>query len=233
MAIELQHVRKTFPGFSLDLNFSVADGETLVLAGPSGCGKTTALNLIAGLLQCENGRIIVNHRAIDTFPPWKRNISVVFQDLALFPHLNVEKNIAYGLAARKPPARREIVERMLSLVHLEGCQKRKIDTLSGGEKQRVAIARALAVNPAVLLLDEPFSGLDTPLRRNLRSALLAIRAAVPAPWIFVTHDREEARAAGHRIALLKAGKIVEIGTPDELFLRPRHDFTREFFGGDA
>jgi ABC-type Fe3+/spermidine/putrescine transport system ATPase subunit len=209
MTIELKDVTKHYANFSLRLTFRVAEGETLVLSGPSGCGKTSALYLIAGLLNADSGTILFDGRAVNALPPWKRNAALVFQDLALFPHLDVEKNIAYGLAVRKVPKKeqRRIVMRNLRMLRLEGYERRRVDTLSGGEKQRVAIGRALALDPSVLLLDEPFSGLDSPLRRELQNALLEIRGQSSAPWIFVTHDAEEAKRLGNRIALMKQGSI--------------------------
>jgi putative spermidine/putrescine transport system ATP-binding protein len=210
----------------------VADGETLVLAGPSGCGKTTLLNLIAGLLQEDRGEILMDGENAAGLPPWKRNISVVFQDLALFPHLNVGNNIAYSsfIKGIKKAERRRIVEEALRLVRLPGCEKRRIDTLSGGERQRVAIARALAARPRLLLLDEPFSSLDAPLRREIQGEFRRIRSKSQAPCIFVTHDREEAAALGDRIALMDRGRIVETGTGRDLFLAPKTEFAAQFFG---
>jgi ABC-type Fe3+/spermidine/putrescine transport system ATPase subunit len=178
MSIEVKGVKKTYGNFSVSLDFSVDKGETLALVGPSGSGKTTALNLISGISAPEEGKIIVDGEDISALPPWKRNISVVFQDLALFPHLDVGGNIAYGLFVRKIPRkeRQRIVEKTLDTVCLSGYARRRIDTLSGGEKQRVAIARALASMPRALLLDEPFSSLDAPLRKEMRREFLDIRS---------------------------------------------------------
>jgi ABC-type Fe3+/spermidine/putrescine transport system ATPase subunit len=205
MSLELNGITKTLGGFIVRADFTVADGETLVLAGSSGCGKTSTLNLIAGLLRPDAGTITLHKRRIDTLPPWKRNISVVFQEAALFPHINVGKNIGYGLMLRRTSAkeREKTVDAMLDLVRLTGYGKRSVENLSGGERQRVALARALAINPDALLLDEPFSSLDIPLRRQLQAELLEIRASGQAalsraPWIFVTHDPDEAAALGAR-----------------------------------
>ncbi len=161
MALVIRDLHKSFGGFTLSLNLTVEEGETLVIAGPSGCGKTTALHLISGLLEADGGEINLHGKDITKTPPWERNIAMVFQDLALFPHLNAEKNIAYGPAIKgvKKEARRKIVEENLSLVQLSGYGKRRVQTLSGGEKQRIAIARALAYKPDCLLFDEPFSSL--------------------------------------------------------------------------
>jgi ABC-type Fe3+/spermidine/putrescine transport system ATPase subunit len=235
VALEVRGLVKNRGPFTLSLDFRVEAGETLVLAGPSGCGKTTALNLIAGLLPAETGTVLVDGLSISGLPPWKRNISVVFQDSALFPHLSVGNNIAYSLFIRRVPRgeRRRIVRETLALVRLEGFEGRRIDTLSGGERQRVAIARALAASPRVLLLDEPFSGLDAPLRRELRREFRIIRSRSPVPCIFVTHDREEAAMLGDRIALMSGGRIVEAGSGRELFLAPKTEFGARFFGAGA
>lgn len=232
MALEIKGLEKTYENFSLSLDLRVAEGETLVLAGPSGCGKTTALNLIAGLLQADRGSILLEGKSLSGLSPWKRNISVVFQDLALFPHLSVGNNIAYSLFIRRVPGRerRRIIRENLKLVRLEGFERRRIDTLSGGERQRVAIARALAASPGLLLLDEPFSSLDAPLRRELRREFRGIRSHSPVPCVFVTHDREEAAVLGDRIALMSAGRIVEAGSGRDLFLAPKTEFGALFFG---
>jgi thiamine transport system ATP-binding protein len=232
VALEIRGLEKSYGDFSLSLDLRVEAGETLVLAGPSGCGKTTALNLIAGLLPADRGNILLDGKPISGLPPWKRNISVVFQDLALFPHLSVGNNVAYSLFIHRVPGeeRRRIVRENLKLVRLEGFEGRRIDTLSGGERQRVAIARALAASPGLLLPDEPFSSLDAPLRRELRREFREIRSRSRIPCIFVTHDREEAAVLGDRIALMSAGRIVETGSCRDLFLNPKTEFGARFFG---
>ncbi|MDR2305366.1 MAG: ABC transporter ATP-binding protein [Treponema sp.] len=241
MAIELRGLCKTFRressssgqdggDFSLYIDLRIEENETLILAGPSGCGKTTALHLAAGLLRPDGGSILVNDRDITSLPAWKRNVSVVFQDLGLFPHLNVAGNVAYGLFIRglKKKERAERVREALRQAHLSGYEKRRIHELSGGERQRTAIARALASSPQLLLLDEPFSSLDAPLRKAMREEFLEIRSSSSIPCIFVTHDREEAAFLGDRIALMKEGRIVESGKTEELFLSPRTSFCAEF-----
>jgi ABC-type Fe3+/spermidine/putrescine transport system ATPase subunit len=230
--LEVKGLQKTYGGFSLSLDLTVGEGETLALVGPSGCGKTTALNLIAGLAEPEFGSVAIDGADITNLPAWKRNISVVFQDLALFPHLDVGGNIAYGLFIRRVPKkeRRIIVEQTLEIVRLKGYAQRRIDTLSGGELQRVAIARSLASSPRLLLLDEPFSSLDAPLRKNLRRDFLEIRSHSKAPCIFITHDREEALILGDKIALMKDGRIVETAKGNEILTSPETEFAREFFG---
>jgi putative spermidine/putrescine transport system ATP-binding protein len=209
--LEVKGLKKTYGNFSLSLDLSVGAGETLSLVGPSGCGKTTALNLVAGLIEPESGSVSIDGEDITRLPAWKRNISVVFQDLALFPHLDVGENIAYGLFIRGVPKkeRRLIVGQTLEIVRLQGYADRHIDTLSGGERQRVAIARALASSPRLLLLDEPFSSLDAPLRKTLHNDFLEIRSHSKAPCIFITHDREEALVLGDKVAFMTDGRIIE------------------------
>ena len=232
MSLEIRRLEKSYGDFSVSLDLSVDRGETLALVGPSGSGKTTALNLITGLSRPDSGNVISEGEDITALPAWKRNISVVFQDLALFPHLDVGGNIAYGLVIRKVPVkeRRRIIEEILKIVRLPGYASRRIDTLSGGERQRVAIARSLASSPRALLLDEPFSSLDAPLRKSLHQEFLEIRLHSDAPCIFVTHDREEAVTLGDRIALMSEGRIIETGTGTELFLAPKTEFAARFFG---
>jgi ABC-type Fe3+/spermidine/putrescine transport system ATPase subunit len=232
MALEVKSLKKSYGDFSLSLDMSVGEGETLALVGASGCGKTTALNLIAGLAEPEAGSVFIDGEDITGLPAWKRNISVVFQELALFPHLDVGGNISYGLFIRgvTRKERRRIIEDTLEIVHLPGYASRRIDTLSGGERQRVAIARSLASSPRALLLDEPFSSLDAPLRKSLRREFLEIRSHSDAPCIFVTHDREEAVMLGDRVALMSGGRIVEIGTGRELLLAPKTQEAARFFG---
>ena len=229
--LEVKALKKSFGEFSVSLDLSVGAGVTLALVGPSGCGKTTALNLIAGLIEPESGSVSIDGEDITRLPAWKRNISVVFQDLALFPHLDVGGNIAYGLFIRGVPKkeRRLIVDQTLEIVRLQGYSGRRIDTLSGGERQRVAIARALASSPRVLLLDEPFSSLDAPLRKDLRRDFLQIRSHSKAPCIFITHDREEAMMLGDNIALMSEGRIIETAAGKDILTAPKTEFAKEFF----
>ena len=232
MSIEAIGIMKSYGDFSVSLDFSVEKGETLALIGPSGSGKTTTLNIIAGLAEMEKGKLLIDGEDTGNLPCWKRNISVVFQDLALFPHLDVGGNITYGLKLKKVPQKEQknIVNSMLELVRLPGYASRRIHTLSGGEKQRVAIARSLACNPRALLLDEPFSSLDTPLRKEMRREFLEIRSRSETPCLFVTHDQEEAAMLGDRLALMENGRIIETGTARELFLEPKTEFGARFFG---
>jgi ABC-type Fe3+/spermidine/putrescine transport system ATPase subunit len=232
MALEVRSLTKTYGDFSTVLDMTVEAGETLALVGASGSGKTTALNLIAGLAEPEAGSVIIDGEDITALPAWKRNISVVFQELALFPHLDVGGNIAYGPFIRgvTRKERRRIIQETLEIVHLPGYASRRISTLSGGERQRVAIARSLASSPRALLLDEPFSNLDAPLRKSLRREFLEIRSHSDAPCIFVTHDREEAVMLGDRVALMSGGRIVETGKGSDLLLAPRTEKAARFFG---
>ena len=232
--LEVRALKKSYGDFSVSLDLSVGAGETLALVGPSGCGKTTALNLIAGLVDPESGSVTIDGEDITSLPAWKRNVSVVFQDLALFPHLDVGGNIAYGLFIKGVPKkeRRLIVEQTLKIVRLQGYSGRRIDTLSGGERQRVAIARSLASSPRLLLLDEPFSSLDVPLRKSLRNDFLEIRAHSKAPCVFITHDREEALMLGNKVALMKDGRIVETAKGRDILIAPKTEFAMEFFGKD-
>jgi ABC-type Fe3+/spermidine/putrescine transport system ATPase subunit len=236
MALEVTGLKRSYGDFSVHLDFTVDSGETLSLVGPSGSGKTTALNLISGLSLPDSGRVLIGGKDLSGLPPWKRNISLVFQDNALFPHLDAGGNIAYGLFIRGIPRRerRKIMEEALKIVRLPSYASRRIHTLSGGERQRVAIARALASSPDALLLDEPFSALDAPLRSEMRDEFLEIRSRSDSfgsvPCVFVTHDREEAVLLGDRIALMAGGRIIESGGGRDLFLKPKTEFAARFFG---
>jgi ABC-type Fe3+/spermidine/putrescine transport system ATPase subunit len=235
MALEVRGLTKRRGGFSLSLDLRIEEGETLVLAGPSGCGKTTALSLIAGLLEADSGSVIAGGKPLDGLPPWKRNIGFVFQDLALFPHLSVGGNVAYGLLLRGVPARerRRAVAEALSLARLAGFERRGIGTLSGGERQRAAIARAIASRPRALLLDEPFSSLDAPLRRELLSDFRALVSRLSCPCVFVTHDKAEAAALGDRVALMSEGRVIEEGDVRLLTTAPKTAFGKRFFLGGS
>jgi putative spermidine/putrescine transport system ATP-binding protein len=229
--LEVKSLSKTYGNFTLQIDLQVGAGETFTLVGPSGCGKTTALNLIAGLTEAESGSVSIDGEDLTRLPAWKRNVSVVFQDLALFPHLDVGGNVAYGLFIRGVPKkeRRRVIEQTLEIVRLQGYAARKIDTLSGGERQRVAIARALAISPRALLLDEPFSSLDAPLRESLRRDFLEIRSRSKAPCVFITHDREEAFELGDKVALMMNGRIVETAAGKEMLLAPKTELAAQFF----
>ncbi len=217
-------------GVSLD----VAGGELLTLLGPSGCGKTTLLRVIAGLERPEVGRVATGDRVLadrSTFvTPDKRGIGLVFQDGALFPHLDVGSNVAYGLNRLPKSERRVRVAEALELIGLSGLEARSPSTLSGGQQQRVALARALAPQPEVLLLDEPFSNLDASLRGQLRTELHALLVRLGITTVFVTHDQEEAFVLGDRVAVLRDGEIVQVASPADIYLRPADPWVARFVG---
>lgn len=213
-------------GFSVE----IGAGEFFALLGPSGCGKTTTLRLLAGLEAPDRGRIRFGDRDVTQLPPEKRNAAMVFQSYALFPHMNVFENVAFGLRARKlgHAEIRERVEEALTLVQLESLPRRPVTDLSGGQQQRVALARALAVKPEILLLDEPLSNLDAELRYATRMQLAELQKRLGITTVYVTHDQEEALELAHRIAVLKDGECHQIGTPSEILEQPSTDFVRSF-----
>ncbi len=215
-----------------DLNISVARSEFISLLGPSGCGKTTLLRLIAGLMKPDGGRIAINGSDLTQVPAHKRNIGVVFQNYALFPHLTVEQNVAFGLEAQRTP-KAEIgarVQNALALVRMQAFAERRISALSGGQQQRVAVARALVVKPSLLLLDEPFSALDRKLRETMQIELRHLLRDLEITSIFVTHDQDEALVMSDRIAVMNEGRIEQLGTPDEVYSAPASLHVLEFVG---
>lgn len=214
------------------VDLTIRDGEFFSLLGPSGCGKTTLLNIVAGFLAPTTGTVRIGGRDITALPPYRRDIGMVFQNYALFPHLSVADNVAYGLLVRKRPAAesRRRVEEVLNLVKLNHLADRMPHQLSGGQQQRVAIARALAVEPQVLLLDEPLSNLDAKLRKEMQSELRSLQRRVGITTVLVTHDQEEALSLSDRIGILGAGHLQQIGSPLELYRRPANRFVAEFVG---
>ncbi len=232
VSVELRGVIKRWDGFELRVDLSVKDGEFLTLLGPSGCGKTTTLRIIAGLERPDSGEVLFSGRDVTGLRPYERNIGIVFQDYALFPHMTVFKNIAFGLEMRK--LQRAEIERKvrwaLELVGLSGLENRYPEQLSGGQQQRVALARALVVEPDVLLLDEPLSNLDAKIRERLRSEIRRIQHELGITTIYVTHDQEEAMAISDRIAVMNVGRIEQVGEPLELYYRPRTEFVARFLG---
>lgn len=232
--IEFCGITKRFAGGGgiEDLHLKVQDGEVLALLGPSGCGKTTALRIAAGLQLQDRGQVLLDGQDITAWPPERRKIGMVFQSYALFPHLSVGGNVAYGLRMRGLGRKAAAAKAMSALerVRLSHAFDRRPEHLSGGEQQRVALARALVIEPRVLLLDEPFSNLDAGLRRELRAELAGLRATVRIPMVFVTHDQEEALALADRIALLRAGKLVQLGTAREIYRQPVSAFAASFLG---
>ena len=233
--LELKNIKKSFtPGEDVldDICLTVARGEFVTLLGSSGCGKTTTLRIIAGLEQTDSGSVWINGQDVTKLPPDKRDVNTVFQNYALFPHMNVAENIGYGLKLRKVP-RGEIkkkVAQMLELAQLEGYEKRKPSELSGGQKQRVAIARALVNNPKILLLDEPLGALDLQLRRAMQIELKHLQKKLGITFIYITHDQEEAINMSDRIAVMKDGRIEQIGTPDEIYNHPKTSYVATFVG---
>ncbi len=233
-AVELQNVSKHFGrvGAVKELSLAVNPGEFLSLLGPSGCGKTTTLRLIAGFEQATAGRVFLAGEDVTDRPAYRRNIGMVFQNYALFPHMTVRENVAFGLHMRRVPttvigAR---VKRALALVRLSGLEDRYHRQLSGGQQQRVALARALVIEPEVLLLDEPLSNLDAKLREEMRVELRQIQRQVGITTVFVTHDQEEALTLSDRVAVMNHGQIVQQGTPIEVYERPAHSFVAGFIG---
>ncbi|HEX7567698.1 MAG TPA: ABC transporter ATP-binding protein [Anaerolineaceae bacterium] len=232
--VELRRVTKTFGKVVAvnDISFQVQQGEFLTLLGPSGCGKTTTMRIIAGLELPTSGFVYIREREVTYLPPYRRDVSLMFQSYALFPHKNIFDNVGFGLKYRNfPKAERATrIREALELVHLPGIEKRYPKQLSGGQQQRVALARALVVNPSVLLLDEPLSNLDLKLRERMRVELKQIQEKVGITFIFVTHDQEEALTLSDRIAVMEAGQIVQVGSPRAVYEHPQTEFVARFIG---
>ena len=232
--LELQHLTKKFGDFTAvdDMNLSVAEGEMIALLGGSGCGKTTTLRMIAGFTEPFSGAILVDGKDVRKIPPYRRNVVIFFQNYALFPHMTVYENVAFGLKLQKLPKDeiRQRVEEILSLVKLVGLDRRYPRELSGGQQQRVALARALVTRPAILLLDEPLSNLDAKLRVEMQVEIKRIQKELGITTIIVTHDHEEAVSLADRVIVMNAGRIQQIGTPQEIFDRPVSPFVADFMG---
>ncbi|GGE31872.1 spermidine/putrescine import ATP-binding protein PotA [Agaricicola taiwanensis] len=233
-ALELQGLEKTYGAArAVDgIDLQVHTGEFLTLLGPSGCGKTTTLGLIAGFFPPTAGEIMLAGKPVAALPPFKRDIGVVFQDYALFPHMTVEQNVAFGLRMRRLP-KAEIktrVEEALSLVKLTGLGERKPLEMSGGQRQRVALARALVIRPTILLLDEPLSNLDLKLREDMRVEIARIQRKLGITTVFVTHDQGEALVMSDRIAVMNAGRIEQVGPPTDIYEHPASRFVAQFIG---
>ncbi|MDR7418268.1 MAG: ABC transporter ATP-binding protein [Armatimonadota bacterium] len=233
--VELRHLHRRFHDMVAvhDLSLAIGRGEFFTFLGPSGCGKTTTLRMIAGLLQPDAGEILFDGRPVTATPPWERNIGMVFQNYALWPHMTVFDNVAFGLVERKV-ARGAIsgrVDDALRLVGLEGLGHRLPSQLSGGQQQRVALARAIVVEPALLLLDEPLSNLDARLRVQMRNELVKLQRQLGITTIYVTHDQEEALMLSTRIAVMHRGRLVQLGSPEDVYERPADVFVADFLGG--
>ena len=235
VSLELKEIKKSFTeGEAVldNISLEISKAEFITLLGSSGCGKTTTLRIIAGLEQPDAGSVWLDGREVTGLEPNQRDVNTVFQNYALFPHMNVAENIGYGLKLKKVPKSeiRKKVSQMLELVQLEGYEKRKPSELSGGQKQRVAIARALVNNPKVLLLDEPLGALDLQLRRAMQIELKHLQKKLGITFIYITHDQEEAINMSDRIAVMKDGRIEQIGTPDEIYNHPKTSYVATFVG---
>ena len=233
-AVEFRAVRKDYGGFTAipDLNLKIEPGQLVTLLGPSGCGKTTTLRMLAGLETPTAGSILIGGQDVTRLPPNRRDVTMVFQSYALFPHMTVLANIAYGLESggTKPAEARELAAQGLELVGLSGRGDRLPSELSGGQQQRVAVARALVLEPQVLLLDEPLSNLDARLRRHVRTEIRELQQRLGFTAVYVTHDQDEALAVSDRIVVMKDGKIAQDGSPRELYESPASEFIADFIG---
>ena len=230
VAIHIENAVKKYGDLTIipGLTEHIHNGEFFTLLGPSGCGKTTLLRMIAGFNSIEGGDILFNDRRINDLPAHKRNIGMVFQSYAIFPHLTVRQNVEYGLKLRDVPKSemKEKVDRILDVVQITDYQDRLPERLSGGQQQRVALARAIVIHPSVLLMDEPLSNLDAKLRVEMRSAIRAVQKKVGITTVYVTHDQEEALSISDRIAVIYKGVIVEVAETEELFNNPVHPYTQ-------
>jgi spermidine/putrescine transport system ATP-binding protein len=232
--IELKNISKSFSTNTVLDNFTlnIKKNEFLTLLGPSGCGKTTTLKILAGFENADSGEVYFEDKEINNLPPYQRQLNTVFQKYALFPHMNIYENIAFGLKIKKLPKKAidQKVKEMLKLVALEGFEKRSVDSLSGGQQQRVAIARALVNEPKVLLLDEPLGALDLKLRKEMQLELKNIQKKLGITFVFVTHDQEEALSIADRLVIMKRGRIIETGKPADVYFSPKSLFAENFVG---
>lgn len=228
--LQLENIKKSFDGVTIleDISLEIADGEIVSILGPSGCGKTTLLNLILGLTESDSGNIIFNGEDITDIPMEKRGFNIVFQDYALFPNLNVYKNITYGLRNNPEISTEKEVEELIHLLGLEEHLEKNIEQLSGGQKQRVALARTLVMKPKILLLDEPLSALDGVIKESIKDRIKTIAKEFDLTTIIVTHDPEEALTLSDRVMILNNGGISQYGKPEEIILTPENSFVKNF-----
>ncbi|SHJ40770.1 spermidine/putrescine transport system ATP-binding protein [Hathewaya proteolytica DSM 3090] len=232
--LELCNIKKSYGNVDIlkDISFTVKKNEFLTLLGPSGCGKTTTLRIIGGFEYADGGQLVFNGESINSIPPYKRNINTVFQKYALFNHMNIYENIAFGLKLKKlkKSVIDEKVSQMLKMVNLEGFEKRKVSSLSGGQQQRIAIARALVNEPQVLLLDEPLGALDLKLRKEMQRELKNMQQQLGITFIYVTHDQEEALTMSDKIIVMDRGEIQQMGSPVDIYNEPNNSFVARFIG---
>ena len=232
--IQLRGVSKAFDGETIldHISLDIHDKEFVTLLGPSGCGKTTTLRIIGGFETPDSGDVFFDGKRINDLPPYERQVNTVFQKYALFPHLNVYENVAFGLRLKKESEEtiKEKVQEMLAMVNLRGFEKRRVTTLSGGQQQRVAIARALVNHPKVLLLDEPLGALDLKLRKDMQNELKRIQRQMEITFIYVTHDQEEALSMSDTVVVMSEGKIQQIGSPVDIYNEPENAFVADFIG---
>lgn len=228
--LQLEHIKKSFDGVTIldDINLEIKDGEIVSILGPSGCGKTTLLNLILGLVDCDGGKIMFDGEDLTNVPMEKRGFNIVFQDYALFPNLNVYKNITYGLRNHPEISTEKEVEDMIHLLGLEEHLNKNIEQLSGGQKQRVALARTMVMKPRILLLDEPLSALDGVIKESIKDRIKTIAKEFNLTTIIVTHDPEEALTLSDRVMILNSGGIAQYGKPEEIIEAPSNGFVKNF-----
>lgn len=228
--LELEHIKKAYDGVTIlnDINLQINDGEIVSILGPSGCGKTTLLNLILGLVNADGGKIIFNGNDITDTPMEKRGFNIVFQDYALFPNLNVIKNIKYGLENKPGISSEKEINDLIELLGLKEHLNKRIEQLSGGQKQRVALARTLVMKPKILLLDEPLSALDGVIKESIKAKIREIAREYHLTTVIVTHDPEEALTLSNHVMIINKGSISQFGTPDEIVNTPKNDFVEKF-----
>lgn len=228
--LELNQIQKSFDGVNIlnDISLKISDGEIVSILGPSGCGKTTLLNLILGIVSADSGSIIYNGQDLTNTPMQERGFNIVFQDYALFPNLNVYKNITYGLKNKPNASTKEEVEELIDLLGLREHLYKKVENLSGGQKQRVALARTMVMKPKILLLDEPLSALDGVIKESIKDKIKAIAREYKLTTIIVTHDPEEALTISDRVLIINKGTISQYAKPNEIISKPQNDFVKKF-----